>query len=133
MAAYLEASPLFRKSTGLSAIDQGRFTSPLVSEDDLKGAIKRSLRCDDVSFRSEEQGEAPRTIVSGEQAAPLVVVLPTGGGKSLLFMAPACLDDPGVTIIVVPYRALLDNLVETVKKAKIDCIEYRQESRTRQH
>jgi hypothetical protein len=48
-------------------------------------------------------------------------------------MAPACLDDPGVTFIVVPYRALLDNLVETVKKAKIDCIESRQESRTRQH
>jgi hypothetical protein len=55
MAAYLEASPLFRKSTGLSAIDQGRFMSPLVSEDDLKRAIRKSLRCDDVSFRSEEQ------------------------------------------------------------------------------
>jgi superfamily II DNA helicase RecQ len=43
----------------------------------------------------------------------------------LLFIAPACLDDPGVTIVVVPYRALLDNLVETAKKARIECIEYR--------
>jgi superfamily II DNA or RNA helicase len=56
---------------------------------------------------------------------PLVVVLPIGGGKSLLFIAPACLDDPGVTIVVAPYRALLDNLVATAKKARIDCIEYR--------
>jgi superfamily II DNA helicase RecQ len=43
----------------------------------------------------------------------------------LLFMAPACLIDPGVTIVVVPYRALLDNLLKTVKDARIDCIEYR--------
>jgi superfamily II DNA helicase RecQ len=52
-------------------------------------------------------------------------VLPTGGGKSLLFIAPACLIDPGVTIIVVPYRALLDNLLKTIKDARIDYIEYR--------
>jgi hypothetical protein len=43
----------------------------------------------------------------------------------LLFMAPACLNDPGVTIVVVPYRALLDNLLKTAKHARIDCIEYR--------
>ena len=49
----------------------------------------------------------------------------TGGGKSLLFTAPACLDNPSLTIVVVPYRALLDNLLATAKKAKVDCIEYR--------
>jgi superfamily II DNA helicase RecQ len=43
----------------------------------------------------------------------------------LLFIAPAYLDDPGVTIVVAPYRALLDNLVATAKKARIDYIEYR--------
>jgi hypothetical protein len=43
----------------------------------------------------------------------------------LLFMAPACLIDPGVTIVVVPYRALLDNLLKTAKDARIDYIEYR--------
>jgi superfamily II DNA helicase RecQ len=63
--------------------------------------------------------------VSGNQTTPLVVVLPIGGGKSLLFMAPAYLIDPGVTIVVVLYYALLDNLLKTVKNARIDCIEYR--------
>ena len=43
----------------------------------------------------------------------------------MLFTAPAYLDNPGVTIVVVPYRALLDNLLATAKKAKIDYIEYR--------
>jgi superfamily II DNA helicase RecQ len=87
--------------------------------------MRKALRREDISFRSEEQGEALRTIVSGEQTTPLVIVLPTGGGKSLLFIAPACLNDPGVTIVVVPYCALLDNLVATARKVKIDCIEYR--------
>ena len=64
-------------------------------------------------------------IVSGEQRTLLVVVLLTGGGKSLLFMALACLDDPSVTIVVVPYRALINNLVSTATKAQINCIKYK--------
>ena len=43
----------------------------------------------------------------------------------MLFIAPACLDDLGVTIVVVPYRALVNNLVTTATKARIDCIEYK--------
>jgi superfamily II DNA helicase RecQ len=52
-------------------------------------------------------------------------VLLIGRGKSLLFIVPACLDDPGVTIVVVPYRALVNNLVSTATKARIDYIEYK--------
>lgn len=122
--AYLQESPLLNRSTALSAINRWREGS-IVSEEQLKNAMRKALCCSEVSFRSEEQKEALQTIVSGEQRIPLVIVLPTGGGKSLLFTAPACLDDPGVTIVVVPYRALLDNLLATAKRAKIDCIEYR--------
>ena len=43
----------------------------------------------------------------------------------MLFMAPACLIDPGVTIVVIPYRTLLDNLLKIVKDTRIDYIEYR--------
>jgi hypothetical protein len=46
-------------------------------------------------------------------------------------MAPAYLDDPDVTIVVALYRVLLDNLVATAKKARIDCIEYRPSIRAR--
>jgi superfamily II DNA helicase RecQ len=97
----------------------------VVGEEEIKKAMRKVLGCEEVAFRSEEQREALRVIVSGEQRTPLVVVLPTGGGKSLLFMAPACLDDPGVTIVVVPYRALVNNLVMTARTARIDCIEYK--------
>jgi superfamily II DNA helicase RecQ len=53
----------------------------------------------------------------------LVVVLPTSGGKSLLFSVLACLDDAGVTVVVVPYRALIEDLVSRMQKRGIDCME----------
>jgi superfamily II DNA helicase RecQ len=54
---------------------------------------------------------------------PLVVILPTGGGKSLLFMAPTYLDDTGVTIVVVPFHALVDNLLQQLSQTGIDYLE----------
>ena len=64
-----------------------------------------------------------RAVVAGQ--TPLVVVLPTGGGKSLLFTVPACLQDAGVTVVVVPFRALIENLVMRITKSGIDCMEWR--------
>ena len=61
-------------------------------------------------------------VIDGQ--TPLVVVLPTGGGKSLLFMVPAYLDATGVTVVVVPYRALADNLVDRIKKSGINCFKW---------
>jgi superfamily II DNA or RNA helicase len=122
--ANLEDLPLFNRLTAPLAINYGS-SGRIISEDELKRAMQKALRRDNVTFRSEEQREALYTIVSGNQTTPLVVVLPTGGGKSLLFIAPAYLIDPGVTIVVIPYRILLDNLLKTVKDTRIDCIEYR--------
>jgi superfamily II DNA helicase RecQ len=53
----------------------------------------------------------------------LVVVLPTGGGKTLLFTAVACLDDPGMIIVVIPYRRLIDETVNDTRALRIDCSE----------
>jgi superfamily II DNA helicase RecQ len=75
------------------------------------------------SCKSAEQKLPMKAIMQRE--TPLVVVLPTGGGKSLLFMVRACLPDPGVTIVVVPFRALLNNLSDRLEKVGIDHIEWR--------
>ncbi|TKA79674.1 hypothetical protein B0A49_04713 [Cryomyces minteri] len=64
-----------------------------------------------------------KAILAGE--TPLVIVLPTGGGKTLLFTAPACLEDPGVTVVVVPFRALINDLKDRLKKARIEHLEWR--------
>jgi superfamily II DNA helicase RecQ len=54
----------------------------------------------------------------------LVVVLPTGGGKTLLFTAVAYLDDPGMIIVVIPYRRLMDETVNDTRALRIDCLEW---------
>lgn len=50
----------------------------------------------------------------------LVVVLPTGRGKSLLFMLVASLPDPGVTILVAPFNALLYDYVKQLKLSEVN-------------
>jgi superfamily II DNA helicase RecQ len=51
-------------------------------------------------------------------------VLPTGGGKSLLFTLPACIEKTGVTIVVVLYRALIEDLVSQIRDSGVECIEW---------
>ena len=117
----LSESPLWARSQAVPKMDP---TSRKVSEEAIKQAIRKVLRREDVTFRSDSQREALHTIVWKNDLSPLVVVLPTGGGKSLLFMAPACLEDAGVTIVVVPFRALLNNHLATAQAAGIDCLEW---------
>ncbi|KAG6071431.1 hypothetical protein E4U15_007485 [Claviceps sp. LM218 group G6] len=54
----------------------------------------------------------------------LVVVLPTGGGKSLLFTAPACLKNSGMIIVVVPYRQLITETVNDAVARGIESMEW---------
>jgi superfamily II DNA helicase RecQ len=50
------------------------------------------------------QKQALGAVVSG---LPLVVaIMPTGGGKSLLFMLPAWVQPNGMTVVVVPLVSL---------------------------
>ena len=42
----------------------------------------------------------------------LTVVLPTGAGKSVLFMVPALVEKWGTTVVIVSFAALMDDLVE---------------------
>ena len=118
----LEQSPLWTRSNQVAVpVDR----PPPVSAADIKKAMQKALDCEDVTFRSEKQREALETIMRKDGYTPLIVVLPTGGGKSLLFTAPACLEDPGITVVIVPYRALLNGLLQIAQGAGIDCIEWK--------
>lgn len=59
-----------------------------------------------------------------EQSA--ICILPTGAGKSLLFMVPAIMRDGGGTsVVVVPFAALMADLVDRAKQMGVDVIEFR--------
>ncbi|RGP59552.1 recq family [Fusarium longipes] len=89
-------------------------------EDDvIIRALRAVLRNDNARFRSPQQEEAVRQAAA--QQSPLVAVLPTGGGKSLVFMVPAMLASAGVTIVVAPYAELKRQLVQRCVDAGLDC------------
>ncbi|KAK4986088.1 hypothetical protein LTR66_007979 [Elasticomyces elasticus] len=94
-----------------------------VTAAEIEQAMQKALGQSGISFRSKEQSVAMKAILAGE--TPLIIVLPTGGGKTLLFTAPACLEDPGVTVVVVPFRALINDLKDRLKKARIEHLEWR--------
>ncbi len=82
-------------------------------------ALRALLRDDYAQFRTPQQEEAVRLAAAKE--TPLVVILPTAGGKSLVFMVPAMLSGSGVTIVVAPYAALKQQLATRCVDAGLDC------------
>ncbi|CAC9887931.1 unnamed protein product, partial [Aureobasidium pullulans] len=115
-------------STERRAVTPGLLSNTLhPTESQVQTAMRKALRLgdgDEVSYRSKAQRVAMQSILYNDQMTPLVVVLPTGGGKSLLFMAPACLENAGVTIVIVPFRALINKLVSTAKEAGVNSTEW---------
>jgi ATP-dependent DNA helicase RecQ len=78
--------------------------------DQLREILRRYWGYDD--FRPL-QADAMRAVVDGRDS---LVVLPTGGGKSLCFQAPA-LAMPGLAVVVSPLIALMKDQVD----ALVDC------------
>ncbi|KAF5544142.1 recQ family helicase [Fusarium napiforme] len=88
-------------------------------DDSIRQALCKALGDPAAEFRSEQQERAIHCATKG--LSPLVVILPTGGGKSLVFMVPALLPDAGITIVVTPYKLLKEQLVPRCQNAGIHC------------
>lgn len=79
---------------------------------DVKAALKRFWGYSD--FRPP-QDAIVQTLLAGRDA---LIVMPTGGGKSICFQLPALLQ-PGLTLVVSPLVALMENQVQEVTERGI--------------
>jgi len=95
-------------------------TVPIYSGEEIYEGLKKVLNQEEPEFRSDEQREA--VFAALDQQTPLIVVLPTGGGKTLTFTVPAVLRDPGVSIVVAPFNALEKDYVRRLQLANIQHI-----------
>ncbi|KAL1640735.1 hypothetical protein SLS61_010230 [Didymella pomorum] len=68
------------------------------------------------------QKEAIEAIVAGE--SPVVAVMPTGAGKSMLFILPAWAEQGGTTVVVVPLVSLRGDMMRRCKELGISCAEW---------
>jgi len=54
----------------------------------------------------------------------VLIIMRTGGGKSLFFMLPAASTRTGVTIVIIPLNSLREDLKDRCNKAGISCAEW---------
>jgi superfamily II DNA helicase RecQ len=57
------------------------------------------------------------------QKSPVIAIMGTGGGKSMLFMLPAACST-GLTVVVVPLISLRGDMKDRCDKAGIECVEW---------
>lgn len=79
------------------------------SLNEIRTALKQIWGYDD--FRAP-QGEIVKSLLSQKDA---LIIIPTGGGKSICFQLPALLKT-GLTLVVSPLVALMENQVEELKQ-----------------
>jgi superfamily II DNA helicase RecQ len=70
------------------------------------------------NFKSVQQREAVE--LARRRDSDKVVILPTGGGKSLIFLLPCYLEKDAVTIVVVPLVALQHDILRRCEPAGVD-------------
>ncbi|MEG3439421.1 RecQ family ATP-dependent DNA helicase [Pannus brasiliensis CCIBt3594] len=66
------------------------------------------------AFRPPQE-EIVRTLLNGEDA---IIVMPTGGGKSISFQLPALLQT-GLTLVISPLVALMENQVQELREKNL--------------
>jgi superfamily II DNA helicase RecQ len=86
----------------------------------IHDALKQMMG-EKAEFRGVQE-PAIKAIMAGE--SPVVVVMGTGGGKSLLFMLPAFCSSGGVTAVVVPLIALRQDMKRRCQAMGITCREW---------
>lgn len=67
--------------------------------------VLRDLHGPKASFLSRGQMNAIVRVVNGH--SPLLIVLPTGGGKTDCFLVPALLPDSKITVVLAPLKSLV--------------------------
>ncbi|KAJ3034574.1 hypothetical protein HDV00_004937 [Rhizophlyctis rosea] len=92
-----------RGASGPSASEASR------KEYDLEAALRKVFKLE--QFRGKQK-EIIQSTLDGQDC---LVLMPTGGGKSLTYQLPGVLD-PGITIVISPLIALMQNQVDALLK-----------------
>lgn len=88
-------------------------------ESDMDEAFQHMMGGTDISLRGN-QAPVLQAIKHGE--SPIVAIMPTGGGKSILFMLPAWVSgSAGLTIVVVPLISLRGDMQARCQQLGISC------------
>jgi superfamily II DNA helicase RecQ len=115
------ASAALTSATRHPPVPSGRLSHWTAYLEALSKVVGRQVR----RFKSPTQMEALCAVLDGSR--DILVVLPTGGGKSAMFLVPAILEEHAFTILVVPYVALAQDLMVKCARAGIEALQFSQD------
>jgi len=78
----------------------------------------------DAQPRSQGQAQALELVHTATATQPQIIVLGTGSGKSLLFFSVAAMVSHQTVIVVVPFAALVDDLIARARGHQLTCEEW---------
>ncbi|KAH0551482.1 hypothetical protein GP486_007302 [Trichoglossum hirsutum] len=85
---------------------------------DLQQALQQ-LMGPETRFRGK-QYVALQVIMSNK--SPIILVMRTGGGKSLMFILPASIREAGTTVVITPLIALKQDMQRRCRELGLECI-----------
>jgi len=91
-----------------------------LKEVDIKQQLKEMLG-DEARFRGLQE-PALKAIMKRE--SPILVIMGTGAGKSILFQLPARSQKSGTTVVIIPLKSLEKSLHKRCQQAGISCIRW---------
>ncbi|KAI0069799.1 hypothetical protein K474DRAFT_1609863, partial [Panus rudis PR-1116 ss-1] len=89
---------------------------PWQDVDFVRRCLRTLLQDNKADFKSEAQLEMLRYVLSASES--IIVVLPTGGGKSTSFMVPA-ICEPQITIVLTPFISLMKDMMRKAEERGI--------------
>lgn len=82
-------------------------------------ALKGLYSDQTAEFKSAEQARAVQLALQGSE--DILVILPTGAGKTVAFMAPAWAEKGQTTVVIVPFVALINEMEERCQELELSC------------
>lgn len=96
----------------------------LYNDDAIMNGLRQLFR-PEAAWRTDKQRASMDVIIRLQAGESIISILPTRAGKSVLFILPAIVRKGGTSIIVMPFLALMDDLVERAGAIGVDCIQFR--------
>ena len=84
------------------------------TEEEMITAGLKRLYGKDATVRSESQLQAIKFVMQNHEVS--AIIMPTGAGKSTVFTVPATFREAKLTLVVVPFTALLEDMVRRCQK-----------------
>ncbi|KAF4571763.1 hypothetical protein EYR40_008286 [Pleurotus pulmonarius] len=97
-------------------------SSRVIVHPSRKDALERLYGTPEPRFTSPQQAELFELVM--QNTRHILGILPTGGGKSLMFYGPPLMETEGITIVVSPFVALANQQYREAKRYGIDVVQW---------